>query len=73
VRDRQYMASLALSGAVFIFGLAGIVMLSLWLGWLGALGLATVGGGFLVWFYWGPRPDLGPGGRTNGKGRQHHA
>jgi len=37
----------------------------LWLGWAGAAALAAAAGGFLAWFYWGPRSDVtaaGPAG-----------
>ena len=69
--DRQYLASLVCSGAAFLSVLACLVALCLWLGWPGALGLAGAAGALLAWFYCGPRPDLGPGGRMspNGAGK----
>ena len=30
----------------------------LWAGWIGGIGILSVAGGFLAWFYKGNRPDL---------------
>ena len=30
----------------------------LWAGWIGGIGILSVVGGFLAWFYKGNRPDL---------------
>jgi hypothetical protein len=65
VGDRQFLASLAISGVAAAAALAGIVALPLWLGWAGLAGLGLTAGGFLGWFYWGPRPDLTPRGRVD--------
>ena len=59
--DRQYLSSLAISAAVVVAALGGIVSLAFWLGWGGVVGFMTIMGGFLTWFYWGPRPDLRSG------------
>jgi hypothetical protein len=60
VWDRQYISSLAITlVAGFLFVGALVAMLA-WLGWKGALGLLAIVGGFLLWFYCGPRPDLRP-------------
>jgi len=58
LRDRQYVSSLALSIGVLVLGLLGLAAVPLWLGWAGVAVLAMMAGGFLVWFYGGPRPDL---------------
>lgn len=60
--DRQYFSSLAIFAAAVVATFSGIMSLLLWLGWLGLVGLLTVVGGWLAWFYWGPRPDLKPKG-----------
>ena len=62
MRDRQYLASLAGFAGVAAVLFAGIVVLMVWLGCAGLVGLLTVAGGILAWFYWGPRPDLDPRG-----------
>ena len=59
--DRQYVTSLALSIGVLALGLVGLAAVPLWLGWAGGAGLVLIVSGFLVWFYWGARPDLRPG------------
>ena len=56
--DRQYLSSVMISAAVAITTISGIVSLLLWLGWLAVVGIPAMAGGFLAWFYWGPRPDL---------------
>jgi len=58
VRDRQYVSSLALFVVVLVLVLVGLAAVPLWLGWAGVAALVTIAGGFLVWFYRGPRPDL---------------
>jgi hypothetical protein len=65
VRDRQYLSSLALSAAVLGAVLIGLAAVPLWLGWAGVAAVGTAAGGFLVWFYWGPRSDLRPGGSVD--------
>jgi hypothetical protein len=60
--DRQYISSLGIFGVVAVVTLIGIESLLLWLGWAGGAGLLAIAGGFLAWFYWGPRPDLTPRG-----------
>jgi hypothetical protein len=60
--DRQYVASLGIFAAAAVFTMIGVASLLRWLGWVGAAGLLAIAGGFLVWFYWGPRPDLIPRG-----------
>jgi len=61
--DRQYFTSLAISAAAAVATFTGLVSLLLWLGWAGLVGLLTIAGGFLAWFYWGPHPDLTRRGR----------
>lgn len=61
MRDRQYLSSLALFVVALAAVLGGLAAVPLWFGWPGAAALAATAGGFLVWFYWGPRSDLGPG------------
>ncbi|MEI8190394.1 MAG: hypothetical protein WCI75_11830 [candidate division NC10 bacterium] len=62
MRDRQYLVSLAgFAGAAAVV-FTGIVALMVWLGWAGLVGLLTVAGGILAWFYRGPRSDLQPRG-----------
>jgi uncharacterized protein (DUF58 family) len=60
LRDRQYVSSLALSIGILVLVLVGLAAVPLWLGWAGVAALVMIAGGFLVWFYWGPRPDLQP-------------
>jgi len=60
--DRQYVASLGIFAAVAVLTSIGVVSVLSWVGWAGAAGLLAMVGGFLVWFYWGPRPDLVPRG-----------
>ncbi len=55
--DRQYVSSLVMSAAVLALALAGIVSLSLWLGWGGVAAIVAIAGSFLGWFYGGSRPD----------------
>jgi len=44
-----------------------LLLFVLWAGWAGAAGILSAAGMFLVWFYRGTRPDLGPGkDRRNG-------
>lgn len=62
MRDRQYLCSLVVFAVVAGVAIAGIVSLPYWLGWAGAVGLLAIAGGFLAWFYWGPRADLKPRG-----------
>jgi hypothetical protein len=69
VRDRQYLSSLALSAAALVAVLGGLAAVPLWLGWAGVAALATIAGGFLVWFYWGPRSDLRSGGSAGQRKR----
>ena len=63
--DRQYLSSVMISAAVAITTISGIVSLLLWLGWLAVVGIPVMAGGFLAWFYWGPRPDLRLRGLAN--------
>lgn len=70
MRDRQYVSSLALSIAVLVLVLIGLAALPLWLGWPGVAVLVTIVGGFLAWFYWGPRPDLRTGVSWDGRKRR---
>jgi hypothetical protein len=69
LRDRQYVSSLALSIGVLVLVLVGLAAVPLWLGWAGVAILVMVAGGFLVWFYWGPRPDLQPRDSRDGRTR----
>jgi hypothetical protein len=69
LRDRQYLSSLALSAAVLVLVPIGLAAVPLWLGWAGVAAVGTAAGGFLAWFYWGPRPDLRPGGSVDRKKR----
>lgn len=71
MRDRHYVTSLALSLALAVLALLGIAAIPVWLGWPGVAALWAAVGGFLVWFYWGPRPDLRPGGTTDGRTSRH--
>ncbi len=64
--DRQYISSVAVSAAVLVLALAGLVSLPLWLGWGGAVALVILAGGFVAWFYGGARPDLPPREHTEG-------
>lgn len=72
MRDRQYINSLLVFALVAGATLAGIVSLPYWLGWGGAVGLLTIAGGFLAWFYWGPRADLKPRGRGDRPDRREN-
>ncbi|HSB71498.1 MAG TPA: hypothetical protein VLT62_19395 [Candidatus Methylomirabilis sp.] len=56
--DRQHLSSLAVSAAAVAVALGAIVSMAFWLGWRGAVGFLTILGGFLAWFYGGPRRDL---------------
>jgi hypothetical protein len=58
VYDRQYCSSLALSVAALVAVVGGLAAVPLWLGWAGAATLTAAAGGFLGWFYWGPRSDV---------------
>jgi membrane-associated phospholipid phosphatase len=69
VRDRQFLSSLALFAAVFVAVLIGLAAVPLWLGWAGVAAVGAATGGFLAWFYWGPRPDLRPAGSADRKKR----
>lgn len=69
MRDRQYISSLSLSIGVLLLVLIGLAAVPLWFGWAGVTLLVTAAGGFLVWFYWGPRPDLRPRGSPDGRMR----
>ncbi len=73
MQDRQYIASLAGFAVGVVLALGGIVALLLWLGWAGAVPLVMIGGGALVYFYWGPRPDLRTDGRGGSADRQRDA
>ncbi len=73
MQDRQYIASLAGFAVGVVLALGGIVALLLWLGWAGAVPLVMIGGGALVYFYWGSRPDLRSNGRSGGVDRQRDA
>jgi hypothetical protein len=69
MREPRYAISLAVSAAVAAGVLSGLLLFVLWAGWAGAAGILSVAGIFLVWFYRGRRPDLGPGkDRRNGGG-----
>lgn len=74
VRAPRYATSLAVSTAVAAGVLSGIVFFVLWAGWIGGIGILSVAGVFLAWFYKGNRPDLRPrevpraGGGDDGKG-----
>jgi len=70
MRDRLYCASLGMSALAAIVTVGGIVSFSWALGWAGAAGLLAAVGGFLGWFYWGPRPDLNPKGQTSSQWRR---
>lgn len=72
MRDRQYLASLALSAGVLVLVLVGLAAVPLWLGWAGVTVVATMTGGFLAWFYWGPRSDLRPRDRVDPGKRPDH-
>ena len=56
--DRQYISSLVLTVVVGSLWLGLLLAVMVWLGWKGLLGLLALVGGFLLWFYWGPRRDL---------------
>ena len=60
-RVPRYAISLAVSAAVTAGVLSGLLLFVLWTGWGGAAGILSAAGIFLVWFYRGRRPDLGPG------------
>ena len=65
----RYAISLAVSAVVAAGVLSGLLLFVLWAGWGGAAGILGAAGTFLVWFYKGRRPDLGPGkDRRNGGG-----
>ena len=72
MRDRQYLASLALSVGVLVLVLVGLAALPLWLGWAGVTVVVAMAGGFLAWFYWGPRSDLSPWDRVDPGKRPDH-
>ena len=61
MREPRYAISLAVSAAAAAAVLSGLLLFVLWAGWAGAAGIVSVVGIFLVWFYRGRRPDLGPG------------
>jgi hypothetical protein len=58
VWDRQSISSLAITLVAGCLCVGALVAVLAWLGWKGALGLLAIVGGFLLWFYCGPRPDL---------------
>ena len=58
--DRQYIVSFATTVAAGALGAGALAGLLVWLGWTGVAGLLAIVGGFLLWFYLGPRPDLRP-------------
>jgi hypothetical protein len=65
----RYAISLVVSAVVTAGVLSGLLLFVLWAGWSGAAGILSVVGIFLVWFYRGKRPDLGPGkARRDGGG-----
>ena len=69
MREPRYAISLAVSAAVAAGVLSGLLLFVLWAGWSGAAGIVSAAGIFLVWYYGGRRPDLGPGkDRRNGGG-----
>ena len=68
MRDRQYVASLGLFALLAVTAVGGVVALAWVLGWAGAAGLLAVAGGFLGWFYWGPRADVKPERRRGRRG-----
>ncbi len=72
MHDRQYLSSLVLFVVALAAVLGGLAAVPLWFGWPGAAGLAATAGGFLVWFYWGPRSDLRPAARRAPGGRPDH-
>ena len=72
MRDRQYVASLAMTVVVGSLWLGLLLTMLVWLGWKGVLGLLALVGGFLLWFYRGPRPDLGLRDENPGGHRSHH-
>jgi hypothetical protein len=55
-----------LGGAI---ALGAVAVMVTWLGWVGILVPAAVLGGFLLWFYCGPRPDVPSPMRGVGKNR----
>jgi hypothetical protein len=62
MRDRQYLLSLATTVIISACIAAGLLC-GLWLsGWQGIIGVLLITSGMIGWFYWGPRPDLKPGG-----------
>ena len=69
MRDRQYLSSFAISAAVFVLVPIGLAAVPFWLGWAGVAAVGTAAGGFLAWFYWGPRPDLRPAGSADRRKR----
>jgi len=69
LRDRQYLSSLTLFVVVLALVLVGLAAVPVWLGCAGVTALVTIAGGFLAWFYWGPRPDLRPGGSVERRKR----
>lgn len=72
MRDRQYLASLALSVGVLVLVLVGLAAVPLWLGWAGVMAVVAMAGGVLAWFYWGRRSDVRPGGRVDRGKRPDH-
>src|SRR5512140_87312 len=61
VREPRYAISMALTAVVAAVVLSGLLLFVLWAGWGGAVGILSVVGAFLVWFYMGRRPDLKTG------------
>jgi hypothetical protein len=72
VRDRQYISSLATTVVGGSLWLGLLLTMLVWLGWKGLVGLLAFVGGFLLWFYRGPRPDLRPREGKPGGHRSHH-
>lgn len=65
----RYAISMVVSAAVAAAVLSGLLLFVLWAGWGGAVGILSVVGAFLVWFYRGSRPDLETGNaRQDGGG-----
>ena len=60
-REPRYAVSLVVSAVVAAAVLSVLFLFVLLAGWPGAAGILSAVGIFLVWFYRGRRPDLGPG------------
>jgi hypothetical protein len=61
VREPSYAISVVVSAVVAAAVLSGLLLFVSWAGWGGAVGILSVVGAFLVWFYRGSRPDLETG------------